>query len=157
MAARRAYLQLCREAESANAAQAPAETNQLHGFIRDSMMHIAGLLQTPCMGFVLRRRRADQPLAVAVTTPEFGNLSGLTLEAIQDAPFSQRANACLQGKQSVIDQTAATLYLPGINYPDSVMHLIRKPGGREVEMRLLDIMINTCVTGSEQLVRDGHF
>lgn len=158
--ARRAYRQLCKEAHGTTAANAPIETAspsanelEIEAFTLKAMMQFAALFKTPCMGFVLRRLLPGQPLTVTATTPEFSNLSGLTLQAIQDRQFSDRVEFCLATRESVIDQEAATLFVPGSQLPPTVIHLIRETDSVSVEKRALDILIANFVTGMEKLVQ----
>ena len=161
--AHRAYSLLCKEALMSAALEALLSTTVEHvgdqsldGFTLDSMAHLAAMFETPSAGLVLRRSQPDQPMTVTTTTPEFSSLSGLCLESIGDQALRQRIENCLQTRESIIDNQAATLFLPGTRSAASVMHvpLETNSGQRSpVDRHLLDLMVTTYGAVSDKLGR----
>lgn len=161
--AHRTYSLLCKEALMSAALEALLSTTVEHvgdqsldGFTLDSMAHMAAMFETPNSGLVLRRSRPDQPMTVTTTTPEFSNLSGLRLESIGDKALRERIESCLQTKESIIDNQAATLFFPSTHSATSVMHVPRetKSGPRgPVDEQLLGLMMTTYASVSDKLAR----
>lgn len=123
-------------------------------FTLDTMFHIATILETPRKGFLLRRTKESQPLKVMTATPEFDTWRGLAIAELQDQSLVTRVQACLEQKKSVIDASAATLFVRGLRFPNAVIHMVREVDSGPIEHRLLQTLITTYVIGSDVLPTD---
>lgn len=155
----RAYDLLCKQeathraiAQLMSVSSSYLGVSSLEDYTLDVMMRAAELLGTTPKGLLLSRAESSDNFYVSVTTQNLSDFRSKNLAEISDAALRERLERCLSLRKSIIDASAATLFISGALYSDVVMHLVREVEDAHADLALLEIMKNAYSAGSENIV-----